>query len=211
MSLKDQAYQTLRQKIVNQVLKPGTPLIETDLALELGMSRTPIREAIKLLVEEGLAISYSSRSTFVSQINPQDVEDIYLVRIHLEKLALELSFADISQEEVGDLIRLYQSFLLEDDIQVPYEVDKKFHNLWTKHCHNKVLIKLIKQLNTQLERYRRFSLKVKKRSKKSIQESLNILYAIQNRDLEACKIALETHLINAKLNIQFDQSNYHIP
>ncbi|MGX7092724.1 GntR family transcriptional regulator [Hutsoniella sourekii] len=206
MTLKDQAYHVLRQEIVTQKLEPGTPLKELDVAERLKMSRTPVREAIKRLVQEGLAVSYSSRSTFVSKINPKDVEEIFTVRTALELLALQISFDKISQREIENIQVAYQDLQTNFSYQAAYDLDLSFHNLWILNSDNQRLISILKFLDGQFERYRRYSHQVKARSQASIDEHLIILGYIQAKNLEAAEKALKDHLDNTKYNIEKDVS-----
>ncbi|WP_162890733.1 GntR family transcriptional regulator [Suicoccus acidiformans] len=206
MTLKEKAYKVLRQQIVNQELPPGTPLIETDIAEQLGMSRTPVREAIRRLAQDGLVVNMSSRTTIVSQINQHDVEEIFTVRIALETLALEESFTKITQEEINSLRRQYD--LLEDNFTYSeaYKIDLNFHALWVENSGNQRLANILDMLNGQTERYRRYSHKVEERSQASINEHLAILDQIEAQNLTAAKEALASHLTNTMHNIQDDAS-----
>ncbi|AXY24550.1 hypothetical protein CL176_00075 [Suicoccus acidiformans] len=206
VTLKEKAYKVLRQQIVNQELPPGTPLIETDIAEQLGMSRTPVREAIRRLAQDGLVVNMSSRTTIVSQINQHDVEEIFTVRIALETLALEESFTKITQEEINSLRRQYD--LLEDNFTYSeaYKIDLNFHALWVENSGNQRLANILDMLNGQTERYRRYSHKVEERSQASINEHLAILDQIEAQNLTAAKEALASHLTNTMHNIQDDAS-----
>ena len=95
MKLKDKVYVYLENEIINNKLKSGDPIVETNVAKILNISRTPVREALKELESNGLVVSYQGKGTFVRQITTKDIEDIYNVRTQLELLALELSFEDL--------------------------------------------------------------------------------------------------------------------
>ncbi|MDX6740055.1 GntR family transcriptional regulator [Actinocorallia sp. A-T 12471] len=102
-SLRDLAYATLRQRIVEVALKPGERLVERDLAAELNVSRIPLREALRMLAAEGLVVIVPGKGALVSPFTPADVRDLFDVREVLESLAARLAAARASAESVERL------------------------------------------------------------------------------------------------------------
>lgn len=198
ISRKDIAYNYLYDGIINNKLKPGQSLKENEIALSLSISRTPVREALKELEKDGLVKTFECRSSIVSKLSPNDISDIFDVRIALEKLALEKSIKRISDEEIDSLIHAFikisKNFKWEDS----YLVDKKLHDLIVKRSANKKIYYILKNLNSQIERFRTMASKADKRSEKSINEHLDLLSCLKSRDLNKSQKSLEFHLNSVK-------------
>ena len=103
MDKKSQAYEYLKHAIIVDEIPPGSPLVELELSESLQMSRTPIREAMRQLETEGLVTTYPARGSFVTVLTPDDVQEIYELRLALELWALERSIARITDEELDAL------------------------------------------------------------------------------------------------------------
>ena len=129
MSRREQAYEYIKKEIVTGKLKGGTPILELELSESLKMSRTPIREALKELEAEGAVVSYASRGTFVTELTPYDVEDIFNLRILMEIWSLERGIKRITKEELDvvekHLLEAEQSGIWDED----YRADVEFHSL----------------------------------------------------------------------------------
>lgn len=197
MGCKDQAYTYIRDAIFNDEFLPGMPLREIDISETLKMSRTPIREALRELEVEGVVVSFPARGTFVANITPYDVEEIYELRILFEMYALEKAFFRITDE---DLDKSQAAFLAANNPfnwEQYHAADRAFHQLIIDKCGNSRMIIFFSTLNTQVERIRRFSAKSTERSSADrLAEHLHIIECIRKRDLDASKKALSTHLRN---------------
>lgn len=198
-TLKDKIYYFLREKIDNLELEPGTPLIETEISEQMGVSRTPVREAIRRLVKEGLASTVSPRTTVVASINPEDVEKIYEVRAALEILALEISINRIENHEIEEIEHAYCES--NENLKEAYALDLKTHDLWINHSNNNRLMIILENLDKQVARYRHYSHQVPRREALSIEEHRKILHAIRSRNLQMARTYLLIHLENTKNNI----------
>ncbi len=191
------AYEYLKNAILDGVIRQGEPLKEVELAQNLQMSRSPIREALRQLEIEGIVTSYPGRGTFVAVITPYDVEEIYELRTIFELFALEKSFPRITD---ADLDRAEQSFLERNEPfnwEKYHDADRAFHQMLVDKCGNRRAATFLSILNNQVEWVRRCSARNAARSSSArLAEHLHIIECIRKRDLEASKEALRTHLRN---------------
>lgn len=196
-----EVYNRLYNEIIKNKLTPGTILIETEIADRLGVSRTPVREALRDLELDGLVVNSSGRSSMVSDISPYDVEEIFDIRISLELLALERSINRISDTEINKLLDSFENEKFNFDWEKNHEADKILHLLIIDKSGNKRLKKILNNLNAQIERFRRIASKSKGRSNLSIDEHIEFLLCLKTRDLEKSKESLKNHLISVKNSV----------
>ena len=157
LPLRDVVFNTLRQSILRGELKPGERLMEIQLANQLGVSRTPIREAIRMLELEGLVIMIPRKGAQVAQITEKDLNDGLEVRLGLEELAARFACERIRSEALGDLYqasRKFESLLETDDLQALAKADVDFHDIIYKATDNARLVQLLNNLREQMYRYR---------------------------------------------------------
>ena len=189
LPLRDVVFRTLRQAILRGELKPGERLMEIRLANQLGVSRTPIREAIRMLELDGLVIMVPRKGAQVAQITEKDLNDVLEVRLGLEELAVKLACQRITESELQKLYQASRSFeqMLEttetDDLQKLAQADVAFHDVIYQATNNERLIQLLNNLREQMYRYRIEYLKDVK-SRRSLVEEHDALYEhMKNRDL----------------------------
>lgn len=203
--LKNVAYDYLLEAITTYKLKPGDAIVEQDLSDKLGISRTPIREALKKLESEGLLHRFPSRGTFVASLSIQDVEEIFQLRELFELTALRNAIVQITDEEL-DRLEEQINALDERDATKPYvqnsfyRSDLELHMLIMKYSGNSRMVRFYKTLDVQFEQLRRISSTTPQRLSKSKQEHLDIIYALRTRDLVDTTRALSLHLQNIKEN-----------
>ncbi|HJF93179.1 MAG TPA: GntR family transcriptional regulator [Lachnoclostridium phocaeense] len=157
LPLRDVVFNTLRQAILRGELKPGERLMEIQLANKLGVSRTPIREAIRKLELEGLVLMIPRKGAEVAEITEKSLRDVLEVRRALEELAVELVCEKITDEQIQDLKGAAEDFkasLKEGDITRIAEADVKFHDVIYMATDNQKLIQLLNNLREQMYRYR---------------------------------------------------------
>lgn len=194
MGRKDEAYKHLKDAILTSKLKQGEPISEMAVAEELKMSRTPIREAMRILEHEGLLISYPARGTFVSVITVQDIEEIYDLRLLLESWALERSFSRITDKEIDDLMERFEKAYLDGNWEVQHEADKELHNLFINRSGSRRIRDFIDILNGQAELIRHTSAMESDRREKSYREHMEILKNLRERNLQRARDSLHYHL-----------------
>lgn len=198
MSRNKQAYEYLLEAILSNQLPPGSPIIETEVATALNTSRTPVREALKELEKDGLVSHYPLKGTFVSEITPYDVEEIFSLRIMLEVCALQLAINKITDADL-DKIETMFSLLDENSSREDYSVaDKSLHALIVDKAGNVRLRQFLNTLNAQIERFRRMAAMEPTRMSSSKKEHLEIVNTLRQRDLKSCEETLKRHLNNVK-------------
>lgn len=194
MAKKDDVYEFLKESIVSGTLLPEQPISELAISNELQMSRTPVREALLELEKEGLIVSYPSRGSFVAPLTSDDVKELYSLRILLESWALERAFDRIALEEINDLEGMLLKSRSTDGWMDRHEADRKLHALIVDKAGSKRLKNFLNIINLQNERVRRLNAKDNTRANASLEEHLEIIECIRNRDKEGSISALKKHL-----------------
>lgn len=202
--LRDVVFETLRDAIITQVLKPGERLMEIQLADEMGVSRTPVREAIRKLELEGLVVMVPRKGAYVAGVSMKDIHEVYEVRAALEMLAVTLAAERITDEELDALERQVlreseaESNADENALDNIIYIDSSFHDIIYQAAHNQRLVQFVNILQEQLQRFRAASLSRPGRSKTALEEHKQIVEALSERNGElAAKLAKE-HIDNAE-------------
>ena len=199
--LRETVCEALREAIRNGVLEPGERLMEVQLADELGISRTPVREAIRKLEQEGYVIMMPRRGTYVSSVSVSDVKEIFEIRSALESLSTELAALRIEPDELEQLRTLLteiEGHIERKDIDKIVETDIKFHGLLYQVSRNERLVAIISNLKEQLARYRTLSMSYPGRLKETLEEHRAMVEAIAAGDAEAAREAAERHMEQAE-------------
>lgn len=199
LPLRDVVFNTLRQAILTGDLKPGERLMEIHLADKLGVSRTPIREAIRKLELEGLVTMIPRRGAEVAQITEKSMMDVLEVRRAMDALCVELACERITVEELEALEAACEAFaeaVKSKDIKVIAKADVALHDIIVQATGNQRLVQLINNLSEQMYRYRFEYLKDCSRHESLIQEHRVIYESIVKRDREAASNAAKLHIDN---------------
>ena len=200
LPLRDVVFNTLREAILKGELKPGERLMELQLAAKLGVSRTPIREAIRKLELEGLVIMIPRKGAEVADITEKSLRDVLEVRKALEELAVQLACEKITQEELEELEKAGENFKKvlkkSKDITEVAEADVRFHDVIYMATDNQKLIHLLNKLREQMYRYRVEYLKNPDVHEQLTQEHEEIVYHIKRREkVEATAVTCQ-HIDN---------------
>ena len=191
--LREVVSETLRQAIQDGVLKPGERLMEIPLAEELGVSRTPIREAIRKLELEGFVIMIPRRGTYVANITLKDITQVFEIRSALEELAAGLAAERITEDEIETLERMLVEIgdLMEaKDMEKVLAADVEFHEILYKASRNDRLAEIVHNLREQTSRFRSFSMNQPGRLTKTWEEHRQLVEAIGSHNAsQAQKIA----------------------
>ncbi len=204
LPLRDVVFNTLRQAILRGELKPGERLMEIKLADKLGVSRTPIREAIRKLELEGLVLMIPRRGAVVAEITEKSLKDVLEVRKALEELSVELACERITQEDIlrlKEAAKEFEKTLQSGDVTEYAEADVKFHDIIYFATENQRLIQLLYNLREQMYRYRVEYLKRGEVHEMLLSEHDYIIECIQNRDKERAKEAICTHIENQQKTV----------
>lgn len=197
LPLRDVVFKTLRQAILRGELKPGERLMEIQLANKLGVSRTPVREAIRKLELEGLVLMVPRKGAEVAQITEKSLIEVLEVRKALEELAVKLACERISAEELEMLKEAEQKLenVLEDeDITVVAEADIEFHDVIYNATGNQKLIQLLNQFREQMYRFRVEHLKRKEFHPQILAEHNELIATIVNGSKEQAAGLIGMHI-----------------
>ena len=199
LPLRDVVFNTLRQAILRGELKPGERLMEIQLANKLGVSRTPIREAIRKLELEGLVLMIPRKGAEVAEITEKNMLDVLEVRRALEELAVKLACERITEEEIQELkdaADAFQKILSEKDITKIAEADEAFHDVIFKSTGNDRLIQLLNSLREQMYRYRLEYLKREEYHPQLLEEHQQIIDRITRKDQSEAAELIDRHIGN---------------
>ena len=202
--LSQKVYRVLKTEIVKGSLKPGTKLLEGKIATQMGISRTPIREALRELVAEGFVKMNPNQGIVVSNASIEDVQEVLQIRGVLEGLAARLVVPIINGEEIKELekyLKQMEYCISKGDALAFSEVDAEFHELILNICGNNRLIQFRKNLSDQAHRYRIRSLNIPGRLKYSLKEHRDIIEALKRKDSEQADRLSQKHVENVLKNI----------
>ena len=199
--LREVVYEELKALILTGKIIPGTRLMEIELAESMGVSRTPIREAIRKLEKEGLVTIEPRRGAYASQISTEDMIAILEVRQNLDGIAAHFAASRATQEQLKQLKLFAEKFnqaLEEGNMQNMIEFDTKFHRTIVDASHNKVLVQMIEKLQELVLRFRYIYFDDFKRAENMPVEHKDILDAILNGDSEVARAAADVHIDRLK-------------
>ena len=199
--LRETICETLREAIRTGVLEPGERLMEVQLAEELGISRTPVREAIRKLEQEGYVIMMPRRGTYVSDVSVRDVKEIFEIRSALEALSTGLAARRIEPDELEKLQNLLvdiEGYIDSGDIDKIVETDIKFHGLLYQVSRNERLVGIVNNLKEQLARFRTLSMSYPGRLQETLDEHREMVEAIADGDVSGAREAAERHMERAE-------------
>lgn len=201
LPLRDVVFQTLRQAILKGELKPGERLMEIALSQRLGVSRTPIREALRKLELEGLVVMIPRRGAQVANITEKDLNDVLEVRLALESLAIEKSCARITEEVLEQLTqaeRTFEGMIPSGDLVKLAEADEAFHEIINQASGNVRLIQVLNNLREQMYRYRLEYLKEEDSRKQLVEEHREMIKALRASDMAGARQIAYCHVENQR-------------
>ena len=202
-SLRSKVYLQLREQILSGAYKRGNALIEAQIAQEMGVSRTPIREALCQLELDGLVMTTPNKSVLVQGFDEQDILDLYEVRGHMETLAAARAAIQMTEDQRNRLQDAYRQEVENtqdnDEIEVLQNLDNQFHDLIFEGSGSKVLQKILRSINTYTRHARSISLATPGRSEQVLHEHFLIMDAILSRNSEQAYECMRSHL-NRALN-----------
>lgn len=195
--LRDIVFKTLREAIVTGELKSGERLMEIRLANEMGVSRTPVREAIRKLEREGLVLMNARKGAVVAPINPRDLKEILEIRRVLEGLACQLACQHATQEDIQDLEAANQEIsdaIRENDCERIARLDAEFHSRICVLSGNSKLITSLNYYKEHIYRYRLAYITDIKNKKTIIDEHNKIIQDISSQNQKAVRRDIEHHI-----------------
>lgn len=204
LPLRDVVFNTLRQAILTGELKPGERLMEIHLANRLGVSRTPIREAIRKLELEGLVTMIPRRGAEVAQITEKSLKDVLEVRRALDALSVELACERISGEELQqlqDACDAFEAATKTKDTKKIAQADVALHDIIVRATANARLIQLVNNLSEQMYRYRFEYIKDESTHEQLVQEHRILFESIRDKDAATAASTAKLHIDNQELSI----------
>lgn len=199
--LREVVFETLRSAIIEGILTPGERLMEVQLAEDLGVSRTPVREAIRKLELEGFVVTVPRKGAYVAGLTLKDITDVFEIRASLESLSARLAAERITSEELEKLDRILVQVAessSKDDLESMVKVDTDFHEVLYAASRNDRLVGIVHNLREQIQRYRSTSLSYPGRMKTAFVEHKKIVEAIAERDVERAERLAQEHIENAQ-------------
>ncbi|MDO4615997.1 MAG: GntR family transcriptional regulator [Lachnospiraceae bacterium] len=197
MPLRDLVFHTLRRAIMQGYLKPGERLMEIKLANRMGVSRTPIREAIRMLELEGLVVMIPRKGAQVAKITERDLREVLEVRMGLEQLAVQFATERITEEQLAalcDASREFEKTVKSGDLTEIAEADVRFHDLLYAATGNGRLVQLLNNLREQMYRYRIEYLKSQEIRESLVQEHDSLCEKLKDRDLDGARTIMKSHI-----------------
>ena len=203
VSLADQVFERLEADILGGKYQRGETITELRLCGELGVSRTPVREALRRLSQEHLS-EETPKGTVVMGISRKDFEDMCAIRIRIEGLAVRGFIENLTEEGIRELreaIDFQEFYLTRSDADHLRNMDSRFHETIYNRCGSTILRDTLAPLHKKVQKFRRQSMQERSRAEKSVQEHRAIYEAIAARDAERAEALMAQHVENALKNI----------
>lgn len=204
MPLREVVFHTLRNAILTGDIEPGERLMEIKLAQKLGVSRTPIREAIRKLELEGLVVMAPRRGAQVAKITENDMTEVLEVRAVLEGLAVELACEKVTKQQVAQMhveMVAFEKAVQGNDAVAIAAQDVKFHDTIYHATGNRRLVQILNNLREQMYRYRMEYIKDENKRQELVKEHENIVKAIEQGDKKKAKEYINLHIHNQEKSI----------
>jgi len=199
--LREMVYEELKIQILTGAIVPGTRMMEVDLAEEMGVSRTPIREAIRKLEKEGLVTIEPRRGAYASMISTQDMVEILEVRQDLEGLAAYFAasrMSPVEMEELREVADRYNAAVKEGSMKDMIRYDTQFHRMIVDSCNNKILVNMVEQLQELVLRFQYIYYDNFRRADNMPAEHREIIEAIASGDEDRARAAADVHIDRLK-------------
>jgi DNA-binding GntR family transcriptional regulator len=203
-SLRGRVFNKIREDILSGKYCQNEELKETTIGLELGVSRTPVREALRQLELEGLVNIIPNKGAYVNGISEKDIHDIYIIRSYLEGLCARWACENITQEQIDELeeiVYLSEFHAKKEHHDQIVELDNKFHQLIYDASASKILNHVLSDFHHYVQRIRKITLASENRALNSNKEHTAILEAIRKRDGEKAEVLAHEHIKNTIKNI----------
>lgn len=199
LPLRDVVFNTLRNAILRGDLKPGERLMEMHLANKLGVSRTPIREAIRMLEHEGLAVTIPRKGAQVAKMTEKDLQDVLEIRDALDELAVSMAAERMTPEqllELKDAMKDFEIATRSGDVRRIVEADEDFHNVIYRMANNPKLENIVNNMREQTYRYRYEYVKGNSTNHQLVEEHAKIIDGFEKKDTDYVKEIMHQHLEN---------------
>ena len=205
LPLRDVVFHTLREAILKGELKPGERLMELQLASKLGVSRTPIREAIRMLELEGLAVTVPRKGAEVARMTEKDMEDVLQIRKALDELAVGLACDNMTEDGLKQLYTALKNFeksTKTGDVKKIAQADVEFHDTIYQAADNPKLMTMLNNLREQMYRYRVEYLKNDSVYPRLVEEHKEIYEGLKRKDKETVVKIVSYHVVNQEMVVK---------
>ena len=196
-SMREKVYDTLKQMIIDGVIKPGERIIETEYSNKFQISRTPIREAIRMLELEGLVESQTTGGVIVKTLTREEISEIYKIRIALESLIIEEIIKKINNQDIKKLEKVLKNtkkaFEVKD-IEKVFSLFTEFNQILYDIASLPKVTGMINNINFYLKRFRKLSIDNPSRKEEAFEDHVQILEAIKNKELSTAISINRMHL-----------------
>ena len=202
--LSQKVYRVLKTEIVKGFLEPGTKLFEDKIATQMGVSRTPVREAMQKLVAEGFVKTTPNQTMIVTEVSLEDIKEVLQIRGVLEGLAARITAKKINKQEIEELektIAQMNIYVVKEDLTSYCQVDDEFHDRILNICGNRWVVNLRENLGNFIYRFRIKSLSVPGRLKCSLEEHQKIMESLQKHNSIEAERLSQLHMENTIINI----------
>jgi DNA-binding GntR family transcriptional regulator len=208
--LSEKIAQTIRNNIIKGIIKPGERLVEPKLSEQLGISRTPIREALRLLEMEGFIDIIPRRGAVVTTLSRKDIDDIFIIKMKLESLAAKLAVAHLEKADIDKMKELASKMEAGSAKGVTQLINWNydFHNVFIYQCHNERLVRMLEGLQQQFKRATVYSFTTEGRTKKVNEEHQRLIDAFEAKDEDTVEKIVEQHVYNGWqfIRTQFEEA-----
>ena len=202
--MDQQFNQSSRIQVLNFEILPGVKVPDKDIAEEMGISRTPVREALFRLAENGLIHAKPNRGFTVRTYTAKEVEDLYNMREALEGLAVKLTIRNINESKIKsfyDLMERYKNLLNTNDVLTFNKLDQEFHDLIAKHSENEFLKQNLRSMHDKVWLIRRYLYFLPGTFQEAYEEHSNIIECVEKRNTNKAKAAMSQHILRAMKDI----------
>lgn len=196
-NIEHQVYKAISERIISGELEPGTRIVEEEIAASLGVSRTPVREAMKSLAKDELVTLLPRKGAYVRKLSREDLTEIYEIREVLEGLAVRLATKNIPNERIKKLTAQADEAkkeLKKGNLEPFVAFDTALHDLVLEFCGNGSLKKSLDSLHNLIQYFRVSVAKYPGRASDAIDEHCRILAAMKARDSTAAENAMKDHI-----------------
>lgn len=203
-SLRIRVFNAIENAILDGEYKDGDSLNELKLSKELGVSRTPVREALMQLELEGLVRNVPNKGAVVIGVTEQDIHDIYEIRIRIEGLAARLCAENITDDELRALeqiVDLQEFYLLKNDTEQIWKLDGDFHKIIYDASRSRPLRFTLSNFHNYIKKARDISVQTEGRAEKTVAEHRAILDAIKDHNGDLAERLTAEHISNAEDNL----------
>jgi DNA-binding GntR family transcriptional regulator len=209
-ALRDQAYVQLRKAILSGPIRPGTVLVQEQLAEQLGISRTPVRDALDRLASEGLVVRSPGGRIRVAPFSGEELREKYAVRQTLEMLALRLAAPNLPGEPLEQLqaqVEAMRGAITAGDTQRVIAAGAQFHDTIYAACGNAYLRQLLTSLNETIRRYRNAAIDLPGRAAETLGEHERICRCLAAGDVSGAEAAMGEHIAHSQQRLEQDMGN----